>query len=162
MSNIDSRRILIWDFYMKILRLSMLFIYMRFLYENLSAINIVYSHEILLWEFLSYQYCSIIWNFYMRISALNIAHSYEIFIWESLSYQSNEILYKNSSTINIAHSYEIFIWESFSYQSDETFIWRFFDYQYCEFTSIRDTRRGLCGHVYAWISWWMRFELMTS
>jgi hypothetical protein len=29
----------------------------------------------------------------------------------------------------------------------------------CEFTPIRDTRRGLCEHVYAWIRWWMRFTL---
>ncbi len=32
----------------------------------------------------------------------------------------------------------------------------------CEFISIRGTRRGLCEHVYAWIRWWMMFELMIS
>jgi hypothetical protein len=106
---------------------------MRFLYGDPSAISIAHSYEIFIWGSSGYQYCSLIWDFYMRIpqlsirwdfymrisqlsillthmrflygdpSAINIAHSYEI-------------LYGDSPAINIAHSYGIFIWGSFSYQ----------------------------------------------
>jgi hypothetical protein len=45
-----------WDFYMRISQLSVSLTHMRFLYEDLPAINIAHSYEIFIWESLSYQY----------------------------------------------------------------------------------------------------------
>jgi hypothetical protein len=105
---------------MRILWLSILLIYIRFLYENFSAIDIAFSHWIFIWGSLSYQsdrifiwgsfgyqYCSLIWNFYMRISQLSILLTHMKF------------LYEDSSAINIAHSHEIFIWETLSYLCEQ-------------------------------------------
>jgi hypothetical protein len=43
----------------------------KFLYEDLPTINIAHSYEIFIWGSLSYQYCSLIWDFYMGISQLS-------------------------------------------------------------------------------------------
>jgi hypothetical protein len=45
---------------------------MRFLYEDFSTISIAHSYEIFIWESFDYQYCSLIWDFYMKISQLSI------------------------------------------------------------------------------------------
>jgi hypothetical protein len=61
-----------WNFYMRILRLSILLTRMRFLYEDSSTINIAHSYKVLIWESFGYEYCSSIWNFYIEMSQLSI------------------------------------------------------------------------------------------
>ncbi len=82
----------------------------RFLYEDSRIINIAHSYEIFIWEFFDYQYCSLIWEFYMRISQLSIRWNFYMRILRlSILLIYIRSLYENSSIINIAHLYEIFI-----------------------------------------------------